>query len=141
MICILVPLDKIENVEDFIPTHKSTILHIKNRPVACIVDESDDAKRYDDLKKNPSIRASLLGFLNKDDELGLLMGIKLTIKSDDDSLQFTVYPSEEFIDTVIFDETIYIIDNKMDVLMFLKLHTDQFVKTKSEYEKFKKLIK
>ena len=76
------PLDKMPNSEEFIPTHKSRILHIHGTPVACIIDEnSQNNSRYDALQNNPSFRASLIGFLNKDEELGLLMGFKLKIQT------------------------------------------------------------
>ncbi|QDI88054.1 hypothetical protein Nisw_00170 [Candidatus Nitrosopumilus sp. SW] len=132
------PLDKMNNTEDFVPTHKSVILHLRGKPFACIIDTQNN---YDQIKDNPSIRANLTGFLNKDEELGLLMGFQLKIKTDEQFLQFTVYPNEEFIETVIFDERIFIIDEKMDPLFFLKINTDQFVKTKSEFDKFQKMIK
>ena len=52
-----------------------------------------------------------------------------------------LYPDEEFIDTVIFDETIHIINDSMKNLFSLrKINTDQFVKTRSEFEKFKKMM-
>lgn len=131
------PLDKMTNTEDFIPTHKSVILHVQGKPVACIIDTQNN---YDGIKDDPSIRATLSGFLNKDDEFGLLMGFQLQIKSGKQFLQFTVYPNEEFIETLIFDERIFIINDKMDPLFSLKINTDQFVKTKSEFDKFQKMI-
>lgn len=132
------PLDKMTNPEDFVPTHKSVILHIQGKPVACVIDAQNN---YDSLKDNPSIRANLLGFLNKDDEFGLLMGFQLKIKTDDEFFQFTVYPNEEFIESLIFDERIFIINQQMDPLFSLKINTDQFVKTKSEFDKFQKIVK
>ncbi len=126
------------NTEDFIPTHKSIILHLQGKPVACIIDTQNN---YDEIKDNSSLRASLTGFLNKDDELGLMMGFQLKIKTDEQFLQFTVYPNDEFIETVIFDEQIFMINEKMDPLFHLKINTDQFVKTKSEFDKFQKMIK
>jgi len=87
------------------------------------------------------LKASLIGFLNKHDDLGLLMGFKLKIQTDTESFEYTVYPDEKFIDTVIFDETIHIINDLMENLFSLrKINTDQFVKTRSEFEKFKKMI-
>jgi len=60
------PLDKMPNTEDFIPTHKSTVLHINETPVACIIDENiENRSRYELLSGNPSLRASIVGFLNK----------------------------------------------------------------------------
>ncbi|KEQ57206.1 hypothetical protein SCCGRSA3_01590 [Marine Group I thaumarchaeote SCGC RSA3] len=132
------PLDKMNNTEDFIPTHKSVILHLQGKPVSCVIDNQNN---YDEIQDNPSLRASLTGFLNKDDELGLMMGFQLKIKTDDRFLQFTVYPDDEFIETLIFDERIFIINEKMDPLFSLKINTDQFVKTKSEFDKFQKMIK
>ncbi|WP_238523209.1 hypothetical protein [Nitrosopumilus maritimus] len=126
------------NTEDFIPTHKSVILHLQGKPVACVIDTQNN---YDAINDNPSLRASLTGFLNKDEEFGLLMGFQLKIKTDEEFFQFTVYPNDEFIETVIFDERIFIINDKMDPLFSLKLNTDQFVKTKSEFDKFQKMIK
>jgi len=137
------PLDKMPNSEEFIPTHKSTILHVGGTPVACIIDkDAQNHARYDKFLNNPSLRASLVGFLNKDDELGLFMGFKLHIQTDDDYFQYTVYPNEQFIDTVIFEESIVIINEKLQSLFTIKkLMTDQFVKTRSEFEKFQKIIK
>jgi hypothetical protein len=69
------------------------------------------------------------------------MGFKLKIQTDTESLEYTVYPDEQFSDTVIFNETIHIINDSMENLFSLrKINTDQFVKTRSEFEKFKKMI-
>ena len=69
------------------------------------------------------------------------MGFKLKIQTDTEFLEYSVYPDEEFIDTVIFDETIHIINDTMENLFSLrKINTDQFVKTRSEFEKFKKMM-
>jgi len=137
------PLDKMTNPEDFIPTHKSTVLHINETPVACIIDEDvKNRSRYDSLSGNTSLRASIVGFLNKDEDLGLLMGFKLKIQTDDDFFEYTVYPNDELIDTIIFEESIFIINKKLENLFLLqKMMTDQFVKTRSEYEKFQNMIK
>ena len=137
------PLDKMPDSEEFMATHKSVILHVKGTPVACIVDEnSENILRYDAIKNDTSLRASLIGFLNKDDELGLFMGFKLKIQTDDDFLEYTVYPNDELIDTIIFEESIFIINEKLEHLFSIqKIMTDQFVKTKFEFEKFQKMIK
>ena len=137
------PLDKMPDSEEFMVTHKSVILHVKGTPVACIVDEnSENILRYDAIKNDTSLRASLIGFLNKDDELGLFMGFKLKIQTDDDFLEYTVYPNDELIDTIIFEESIFIINEKLEHLFSIqKIMTDQFVKTKFEFEKFQKMIK
>ncbi len=136
------PLDKMPNSEEFIPTHKSSILHVNGTPVACIIDDDlQNKSRYDAIEKL-SLRASLVGFLNKDEELGLFMGFKLKIQTDDDYFEYTVYPNEQFIDTVIFEESIIIINKKLETLFSLqKIMTNQFVKTRSEFEKFQKIIK
>ena len=131
------PLDKMTNTEDFVPTHKSVILHLQGKPVACVIDNENN---YDTVNENPSLRANLTGFLNKDEELGLLMGFQLKIKTDEQFFQFTVYPDEEFVETLIFDERIFLINEKMDPLFSLKINTDQFVKTKSEFDKFQKML-
>ena len=137
------PLDKMPDSEEFMATHKSVILHVKGTPVACIVDEnSENILRYDAIKNDTSLRASLVGFLNKDDELGLFMGFKLKIQTDDNFLEYTVYPNDELIDTIIFEESIFIINEKLEHLFSIqKIMTDQFVKTKFEFEKFQKMIK
>ncbi|MCJ8306657.1 MAG: hypothetical protein HRU07_06365 [Nitrosopumilus sp.] len=136
------PLDKMPNSDEFIPTHKSTILHTKGEPVACIVDhDSQNESRYNSILNDSSIQVSLIGFLNKHEDLGLLMGFKLKIKTDTEFFEYTVYPDSEFIDTVIFNESIFIINEKLENLYFLKkIITDQFVKTKTEFDKFQKMI-
>ena len=128
--------------DEFIPTHKSTILHTKGEPVACIVDhDSQNESRYTSMVDDSSLQVSLIGFLNKHDDLGLLMGFKLKIKTDTEFFEYTVYPDSEFIDTVIFNESIFIINEKLENLCFLKkIITDQFVKTKTEFDKFQKMI-
>ena len=135
------PLDKIETTEDYIPTHQSVVLHSNGNPIACILDKNEsNSIRYETISKS-NLRASITGFLNKDDKLGLLFGFKLQMKTNDDFFEFTVYPNEEFIDTVIFDESICIIDEKLNTLFYLKnIVTDQFVKTKTEFDKFKKIL-
>jgi hypothetical protein len=137
-----VPLDKIPDSDEFIPTHKSTILHTKGEPVACIVDhDSQNESRYTSMVDDSSLQVSLIGFLNKHDDLGLLMGFKLKLKTDTEFFEYTVYPDSEFIDTVIFNESIFIINEKLENLYFLKkIITDQFVKTKTEFDKFQKMI-
>jgi len=93
------------------------------------------------MSKNDVLKASLIGFLNKHDDLGLLMGFKLKIKTDFVFFEYTVYPNEEFVETVIFDESIFIINNKLENLFSLrKIVIDQFIKTKTEFDKFQKLI-
>jgi hypothetical protein len=134
------PLDKMPEPDEFVLTHNSKVLHTKGNPVACIIDNQNDSK-YASLPNDSSLKASLIGFLNKHDDLGLLMGFKLKIQTDTESLEYAVYPDEEFIDTVIFDETIHIINDSMENLFSLrKINTDQFVKTRSEFEKFKKMM-
>ena len=134
------PLDKMPEPDEFVLTHNSKVLHTKGNPVACIIDNQNDS-RYASLPNDPSLKASLIGFLNKHDDLGLLMGFKLKIQTDTEFLEYAVYPDEEFIDTVIFDETIHIINDSMENLFSLrKINTDQFVKTRSEFEKFKKMM-
>ena len=134
------PLDKMPEPDEFILTHNSKVLHTNGNPVACIIDNQNDS-RYASLPNDPSLKASLIGFLNKHDDLGLLMGFKLKIQTDTEFLEYAVYPDEEFIDTVIFDETIHIINDSMENLFSLrKINTDQFVKTRSEFEKFKKMM-
>jgi len=127
---------------DFIPTHKSTTFHSKGEPVACIIDQdSQNKSRYNSIVNDPSLQVGLIGFLNKHDDLGLLMGFKLKIKTDTEFFEYTVYPDSEFIDTVIFNESIFIINKKLENLYFLKkIRTDQFVKTKTDFDKFQKMI-
>ena len=136
------PLDKMPNSDEFIPTHKSAILHTNGEPVACIVDhDSQNESRYNSILNDSSIQVSLIGFLNKHEDLGLLMGFKLKMKTDAEFFEYTVYPDSEFIDTVIFNESIFIINEKLENLYFLKkIITDQFVKTKTEFDKFQKMI-
>ena len=128
--------------DKFIPTHKSVILHTNGEPVACIVDnDSQNEFRYNSILNDSSIQVSLIGFLNKHEDLGLLMGFKLKMKTDAEFFEYTVYPDSEFIDTVIFNESIFIINKKLENLYFLKkIITDQFVKTKTEFDKFQKMI-
>ena len=135
------PLDKMPDSEDFFLTHNSTVLHIKGNPAACIIDNTPNKSRYASLPHDPTLKASLIGFLNKHEDLGLLMGFKLKIQTDIELFEYTVYPNEEFIDTVIFDESIFIVNDKLENLFSLKrIVTDQFIKTRSEFEKFKKLM-
>ncbi len=135
------PLDKMPDSEDFVLTHNSTVLHVKGEPVACIIDDAGNEYRYASLPNDPTLKASLIGFLNKHEDLGLLMGFKLKIQTEAEFFEYTVYPNEEFIDTVIFDESIFIInDNLENIFSLRKIVTDQFVKTKSEFEKFKKMM-
>ena len=134
------PLDKMPDPDEFVLTHNSKVLHIKGNPVACILDNQNNS-RYASLPNDPSLRANLMGFLNKHDDLGLLMGFKLKIQTDTEIFEYTVYPDEEFIDTVIFDESIHIVNDSMENLFSLrKIVTDQFVKTRSEFDKFKKML-
>jgi hypothetical protein len=134
------PLDKMPDPDEFVLTHNSKVLHIKGNPVACILDNQNNS-RYASLPNDPSLRANLMGFLNKHDDLGLLMGFKLKIQTDTEIFEYTVYPDEEFIDTVIFDESIHIVNDSMENLFSLrKIVTDQFVKTRSEFDKFKKMM-
>ncbi len=134
------PLDKMTNPDEFVPTHDSRVLHTHGTPVACIVENQNDS-RYASLSDDPPLKASLTGFLNKHDDLGLLMGFKLKIQTDAEYFEYTVYPDGEFVDAVILNEAIHIIDDSMENLLSLrKIVTDQFVKTRSEFEKFKKML-
>jgi len=135
------PLDKMPDSEEFIPTHNSTVLHTNGKPVACIIDDTQNDSRYASLPNDSTLKASLIGFLNKHDDLGLLMGLKLKIQTDTEFFEYVVYPKDEFIDAVIFDESISIINENLENLFSLrKIITDQFVKTRSEFDKFKKMM-
>ena len=135
------PLDKIEDTEEYAKTHESLILHIKNNPVGCIIEENNQNKsKYSLIEKKSDVKASIMGFLNKHEEAGLLMGFKFKIQINDETLEYTVYPNDEFIDAVILNEMIFVIDNKMKQIFSCKILTDQFVKTKSELDKFQKIL-
>ena len=135
------PLDKIEDTEEYAKTHESLILHIKNNPVGCIIEENNQNKsKYSLIEKKSDVKASIRGFLNKHEEAGLLMGFKFKIQINDEILEYTVYPNDEFIDAVILNEMIFVIDNQMRQIFSCKILTDQFVKTKSELDKFQKIL-
>ena len=135
------PLDKIENTEEYVKTHESLILHIKNNPVGCIIEKNNESKsKYSLIKKKSDVKASIRGFLNKHEEAGLLMGFKFKIQINNEILEYTVYPNDEFIDAIILNEMIFVIDNKMKQIFSCKILTDQFVKTKSELDKFQKIL-
>ena len=135
------PLDKIENIEEYVKTHESLVLHIKNNPVGCIIEENNENKsKYSLIEKKSEVKASIRGFLNKHEDVGLLMGFKFKIQINNDILEYTSYPNEEFIDAIILNEMIFVIDNKMKQVFSCKISTDQFVKTKSELNKFQKIL-
>ena len=135
------PLDKIEDTEEYDKTHESLILHIKNNPVGCIIEKNNENKnKYSLIEKKSDVKASIRGFLNKHEEAGLLMGFKFKIQINDETLEYTVYPNDEFIDAVILNEMIFVIDNQMGQIFSCKILTDQFVKTKSELDKFQKIL-
>jgi len=135
------PLDKIEDTEEYAKTHESLILHIKNNPVGCIVEENNQNKsKYSLIEKKADVKASIRGFLNKHEDVGLLMGFKFKIQINDETLEYTVYPNDEFIDAIILNEMIFIIDNQLKQIFSCKILTDQFVKTKSELDKFQKIL-
>lgn len=124
---------------EFVLTHTSKTLHCNGISVACII-ENQNGSRYALLPNDLSLKATLVGFLNKHEDLGLLMGFKLKIQTDTKFFEYTVYPDEEFVETVIFEESIHIINDSMENLFSLrKIVTDQFVKTRSEFDKFKKM--
>ena len=135
------PLDKIEDTEEYAKTHESLILHIKNNPVGCIIEKNNENKsKFSLIKKKSDVKASIRGFLNKHEEAGLLMGFKFKIQINNEVLEYTAYPNEEFIDAIILNEMIFVIDNKMKQIFSCKISTDQFVKTKSELNKFQKIL-
>ena len=135
------PLDKIENIEEYIKTHELLVLHIKNNPVGCIIEENNDNKiKYSEIGKKSDVKASIRGFLNKHEDVGLLMGFKFKIQINSEILEYTSYPNEEFIDAIILNEMIFVIDDKMKQMFSCKISTDQFVKTKSELNKFQKIL-
>ena len=135
------PLDKIEDTEEYAKTHESLILHIKNNPVGCIIEKNNENKsKFSLIKKKSDVKASIRGFLNKHEEAGLLMGFKFKIQINNEILEYTVYPNDEFIDAIILNEMIFVIDNKMKQIFSCKILTDQFVKTKSELAKFQKIL-
>ena len=135
------PLDKIENIEEYVKTHESLVLHIKNNPVGCIIEENNENKsKYSLVEKKSEVKASIRGFLNKHEDAGLLMGFKFKIQINNEILEYTSYPNEEFMDAIILNEMIFVIDNKMKQIFSCKISTDQFVKTKSELNKFQKIL-
>ena len=136
------PLDKIENIEEYVKTHESLVLHIKNNPVGCIIEENNENKsKYSLVEKKSEVKASIRGFLNKHEDAGLLMGFKFKIQINNEILEYTAYPNNEFVDAIILNEIIFIIDNEMKQIFSCKILTDQFVKTKSEFDKFQKILK
>jgi len=135
------PLDKIEKIEEYVKTHESLVLHIKNNPVGCIIEENNENKsKYSLVEKKSEVKASIRGFLNKHEDAGLLMGFKFKIQINNEILEYTSYPNEEFIEAIILNEMIFVIDNKMKQMFSCKISTDQFVKTKSELNKFQKIL-
>ena len=135
------PLDKIENIEEYVKTHESLVLHIKNNPVGCIIEENNENKsKYLLVEKKSEVKASIRGFLNKHEDAGLLMGFKFKIQINNEILEYKSYPNEEFIEAIILNEMIFVIDNKMKQMFSCKISTDQFVKTKSELNKFQKIL-
>ena len=135
------PLDKIENIEEYVKTHESLDLHIKNNPVGCKIEENNENKsKYSLIEKKSEVKASIRGFLNKHEDVGLLMGFKFKIQINNEILEYTSYPNEEFIDAIILNEMIFVIDSKMKQIFSCKISTDQFVKTKSELNKFQKIL-
>jgi len=135
------PIDKIENIEEYVKTHESLVLHIKNNPVGCIIEENNENKsKYLLIEKKSEVKASIRGFLNKHEDVGLLMGFKFKIQINSEILEYTSYPNEEFIDAIILNEMIFVIDDKMKQVFSCKISTDQFVKTKSELNKFQKIL-
>ena len=68
------------------------------------------------------------------------MGFKFKIQINNEILEYTSYPNNEFIDAIILNEIIFIIDSKMKQIFSCKILTDQFVKTKSEFDKFQKIL-
>lgn len=135
------PLDKIENIEEYVKTHESLVLHIKNNPVGCIIEENNENKsKYLLVEKKSEVKASIRGFLNKHEDAWLLMGFKFKIQINNEILEYKSYPNEEFIEAIILNEMIFVIDNKMKQMFSCKISTDQFVKTKSELNKFQKIL-
>ena len=135
------PLDKIESIEEYVKTHESLVLHIKNNPVGCIIEENNENKsKYSLVEKKSEVKASIRGFLNKHEDAGLLMGFKFKIQINNEILEYTSYPNEEFIEAIILNEMIFVIDNKIKQMFSCKISTDQFVKTKSELNKFQKIL-
>ena len=128
------PLDKMTNVEDYQKTHESIILHIKGMPACCILD--DDF--FGDNKKIHHV--TLRGFLNKDEKNGLLFGFTLNILIDKQNLKYVIYPNDEFIESLIFTEKIFIISKNFEIKLSFLVHTDQFVKTKYEFNKFQEMM-
>ena len=96
--------------------------------------------KYSSIKKISDVKASIRGFLNKHEDAGLVMGFKFKIQINNEILEYTVYPNDEFIDAIILNEMIFVIDNKMKQIFSCKILTDQFVKTKSELDKFQKIL-
>lgn len=136
-----VPLDKMPNPEGFAPTHRSVVLHIRDNPVSCIVDRLSDSSDFDSLLGNPDVSFKLVGFMNKDEEFGLLLGFKLVIQSAKSSFEYVIYPDDTLVDALIFNGIICIVDSEMKQLFSVKVNTDQFVKTKSEFDKFQNVLK
>ena len=87
------PLDKIEDTEEYAKTHESLILHIKNNPVGCIIEKNNENKnKYSLIEKKSDVKASIRGFLNKHEEARFVNGIKFKIQINNEILEYTVYP-------------------------------------------------
>ena len=56
------PLDKIEDTEEYAKTHESLILHIKNNPMGCIVEENNQNKsKYSSIEKKNRCKSKYQG--------------------------------------------------------------------------------
>ena len=53
------PLDKIENIEEYVKTHESLVLHIKNNPVGCIIEENNEALNPEQYKQQRALEEKL----------------------------------------------------------------------------------
>lgn len=130
------PLDKAADAAAFEPTHAHRTLHMRGRPVPCIVEPDAAAADYAAMAKDRALGARAQGFLNKDEELGLLFGLRLSVRSGGELLDYVVYPDEAFSDALMLHDTVCIINTRMEQLLSLRVQTDQFVKARSEFAKF-----
>ena len=93
-------------------THECKVFHIDGHPVACIIDKNQQNKhRYELFSENSDLGENLTPTVGESTELGWIMILNISIRTLDDKMDFTILPDDEFIEVLINNSEIIIVDD------------------------------
>ncbi len=93
-------------------THECKVLHIDGHPIACVIDKNQQNKqKYKSFSGNLNLQANLDPIVGESIDFGWIMILTINLRILDDKLTFTISPDDEFIDILINNSEIVVVDD------------------------------